>query len=128
MRSDIKVLEEIDYFKNNNLNSVGAMVSDDGLLPIFDVGDYVGGISVSGKNIKDLVGMIPGMGKAMKDVEVSDDAFKSIEAIIQSMTLAEREDAALINGNRKKRIADGSGTTIQDVNKLLKQYLKLRTF
>lgn len=56
MRSDIKVLEEIDYFKNNNLNSVGAMVSDDGLLPIFDVGDYVGGISVSGKNIKDLVG------------------------------------------------------------------------
>jgi signal recognition particle subunit SRP54 len=77
-------------------------------------------------NIKDLVGMIPGMGKAMKDVEVSDDAFKSIEAIIQSMTNAEREDAALINGNRKKRIADGSGTTIQDVNKLLKQFEETR--
>lgn len=77
-------------------------------------------------NIKDLVGMIPGMGKAMKDVEVSDDAFKSIEAIIQSMTNAEREDAALINGNRKKRIAGGSGTTIQDVNKLLKQFEETR--
>jgi signal recognition particle subunit SRP54 len=77
-------------------------------------------------NIKDLVGMIPGMGKAMKDVEVSDDAFKSIEAIIQSMTPAEREDAALINGSRKKRIADGSGTTIQDVNKLLKQFEETR--
>jgi len=77
-------------------------------------------------NIKDLVGMIPGMGKAMKDVEVSDDAFKSIEAIIQSMTNAEREDASLINGNRKKRIADGSGTTIQDVNKLLKQFEETR--
>jgi len=77
-------------------------------------------------NIKDLVGMIPGMGKAMKDVEVSEDAFKSIEAIIQSMTNAEKEDAALINGNRKKRIADGSGTTIQDVNKLLKQFEEMR--
>lgn len=77
-------------------------------------------------NIKDLVGMIPGMGKAMKDVEVSDDAFKSIEAIIQSMTNAERENAELINGNRKKRIADGSGTTIQDVNKLLKQFEETR--
>lgn len=56
MRSDIKVLEEIDYFKNNNLNSVVTMVLDDGLLPIFDVGDYVGGVNVLGKKIKDLVG------------------------------------------------------------------------
>lgn len=73
-------------------------------------------------NLKDLVGMIPGMGKMMKDVEVNDDAFKSIEAIIQSMTPAEKEDPAIINGSRRKRIAMGSGTDITEVNKLLKQF------
>ena len=73
-------------------------------------------------NIKDLVGMIPGVGKAMKDVDIDDDAFKSVEAIILSMTPQEREEPTLINGTRRKRIADGSGTTIQDVNKLLKQF------
>ena len=77
-------------------------------------------------NIKDLVGMIPGVGKAMKDVDIDDDAFKSVEAIILSMTPQEREEPALINGTRRKRIADGSGTTIQDVNKLLKQFEETR--
>jgi signal recognition particle subunit SRP54 len=73
-------------------------------------------------NIKDLVGMIPGMGKAMKNVEIEDDAFKSIEAIIQSMTPKERESPGILNGSRRKRIADGSGTSLQDVNKLIKQF------
>jgi signal recognition particle subunit SRP54 len=77
-------------------------------------------------NIKDLVGMIPGVGKAMKDVEIDDDAFKGIEAIIQSMTPGEREEPSIISGGRRKRIADGSGTTIQDVNKLLKQFEETR--
>ena len=73
-------------------------------------------------NVKDLVGMIPGMSKAMKGVEVDDDAFKSTEAIIQSMTVKEKENPSLLNGNRKKRIASGSGTSIQEVNKLIKQF------
>jgi signal recognition particle subunit SRP54 len=73
-------------------------------------------------NLKDLVGMIPGMGKMMKDIDVSDDAFKSIEAIIQSMTPAEKEDPSIINGSRRKRIAAGSGNDISEVNKLLKQF------
>ena len=77
-------------------------------------------------NIKDLVGMIPGVGKAMKDVDIDDNAFKSVEAIIMSMTPQEREEPSLINGSRRKRIADGSGTTIQDVNKLLKQFEETR--
>ncbi len=77
-------------------------------------------------NIKDLVGMIPGVGKAMKDVDIDDNAFKSVEAIILSMTPQERDEPALINGSRRKRIADGSGTTIQDVNKLLKQFEETR--
>lgn len=73
-------------------------------------------------NIKDLMGMIPGVGKAMKDIDIDDNAFKGIEAIIYSMTPAERENPEIINGNRRKRIAEGSGTTIQDVNKLIKQF------
>jgi signal recognition particle subunit SRP54 len=73
-------------------------------------------------NVKDLMGMIPGMGKAMKDVEIEDDAFKGIEAIIQSMTPAEKDKPEILNGSRRKRIAKGSGTTIQDVNKLIKQF------
>ncbi|MEX1189431.1 MAG: signal recognition particle protein [Bacteroidia bacterium] len=77
-------------------------------------------------NIKDLVGMIPGIGKAMKDVDVDDDAFKGIEAIIQSMTAQEREEPSIINGSRRKRIADGSGTDIQEVNKLMKQFEETR--
>jgi len=73
-------------------------------------------------NVKDLLGMLPGMGKAIRDLEIDDNAFKSIEAIIHSMTPAERADPAILNGNRRKRIATGSGTTIQDVNKLIKQF------
>ncbi len=77
-------------------------------------------------NMKDLMGMIPGAGKALKDVDISNDSFKHIEAIIRSMTKAEREDAGLINGNRRQRIAKGSGTNIQEVNKLLKQFEEMR--
>jgi signal recognition particle subunit SRP54 len=77
-------------------------------------------------NLKDLAGMIPGMGKALKDVQIEDDAFKHIEAIIYSMTYAEREDPALLNGSRRKRIADGSGTNIQEVNRLIKQFSETR--
>ena len=73
-------------------------------------------------NIKDLAGMIPGMGKALKDVDMDDDSFKSIEAIIQSMTLEERENPTILNGSRRKRIALGSGTTVQEVNQLVKQF------
>ena len=73
-------------------------------------------------NVKDLIGMIPGMGKAIRDLDIDDNAFKGIEAIIHSMTPAERADPAILNGSRRKRIATGSGTTIQDVNKLVKQF------
>ncbi len=73
-------------------------------------------------NMKDLVGMIPGMGKAMKDVNIDDNAFKGIEAIINSMTKEERENPHLINGSRKNRIAAGSGTSVQEVNQLMKQF------
>ncbi|WP_347175357.1 signal recognition particle protein [Polaribacter uvawellassae] len=73
-------------------------------------------------NMKDLVGMIPGAGKAMKDVDIDDDAFKGIEAIIHSMTPSERSTPSTINSSRKKRIAKGSGSTVQDVNQLMKQF------
>ena len=72
-------------------------------------------------NMKDLLGMIPGMGKALKDVEVDDNAFKSIEAMIQSMTPYERTHPQVLDAGRRKRIAEGSGTSIQDVNKMIKQ-------
>ena len=73
-------------------------------------------------NVKDLAAMIPGVGKALKDVDIPDDAFKSTEAIILSMTPYEREHPEAINGSRRKRIADGSGTSVPEVNKLLKQF------
>lgn len=73
-------------------------------------------------SMKDLVGMIPGAGKALKGVDIDDDAFKGIEAIIHSMTPQERTEPAIINGSRKKRIAKGSGTSVQEVNQLLKQF------
>lgn len=90
----------------------------------FDFNDFLGQLQQVKKmgNVKDLMGMIPGMGKAMKDVEIEDDAFKHIEAIIYSMTPKERTNPELINGPRKARIAKGSGTSIQEVNKLLKQF------
>jgi signal recognition particle subunit SRP54 len=77
-------------------------------------------------NIKDLMGMIPGVGKAMKDLDINEDAFKNIEAIILSMTPQEREQPELLSGPRRKRIATGSGTTIQDVNQLIKQFDETR--
>jgi signal recognition particle subunit SRP54 len=73
-------------------------------------------------NMKDLMGMIPGAGKALKDVEIEDDAFKHIEAIIQSMTPTERSKPAIIDHKRKIRIAKGSGTKIEQVNQLMKQF------
>jgi signal recognition particle subunit SRP54 len=77
-------------------------------------------------NIKDLMGMIPGMGAAVKDVDISNDSFKYIEAIIQSMTIKERQKPDLLDMSRKKRIAMGSGTTVQEVNNLLKQFDQMR--
>jgi signal recognition particle subunit SRP54 len=77
-------------------------------------------------NLKDLASMIPGMGKAMKDIDIEDDAFKHIEAIIHSMTKEERADASVIDGSRRKRIALGSGTSVQEVNRLLKQFGETR--
>jgi signal recognition particle subunit SRP54 len=77
-------------------------------------------------NMKDLMGMIPGMGKALKNVDIDDDAFKHIEAMINSMTLDERQNPDIINGSRRKRIAGGSGRTVQDVNALLKQFTDMR--
>ncbi|MDB9989761.1 signal recognition particle protein, partial [Flavobacteriaceae bacterium] len=73
-------------------------------------------------NMKDLIGMIPGAGKAMKEVDIDDDAFKGIEAIIHSMTPEERSQPTLINASRKKRIGKGSGTSVQEVNQLMKQF------
>ncbi len=73
-------------------------------------------------NIKDLASMIPGIGKALKDVDIDNNSFKGVEAIIMSMTIQERENPQIINGSRRRRIADGSGTTIADVNRLLKQF------
>ena len=90
----------------------------------FNFNDFIKQIQQIKKmgNIKDLAGMIPGMGKVMKNLDVDDDAFKGIEAIIGSMTPLEREEPAVINGSRRKRIASGSGTTVQEVNQLLKQF------
>jgi signal recognition particle subunit SRP54 len=77
-------------------------------------------------NLKDLAGMIPGVGKALKNLDMDDDAFKGIEAIIRSMTPEERSNPAVLNGSRRKRIAQGSGTTIQEVNRLVKQFDETR--
>jgi signal recognition particle subunit SRP54 len=90
----------------------------------FDFNDFLGQLHQIKKmgNVKDLLGMLPGMGKALKDVDIQDDAFKHIEAIIYSMTPKERANPSLLNGQRKNRIANGSGTSVQEVNKLLKQF------
>jgi signal recognition particle subunit SRP54 len=94
----------------------------------FDFNDFLGQLEQIKKmgNVKDLMGMIPGMSKAMKDVDVPEDAFKGVEAIIRSMTPKERAMPAILNPSRKARIAAGSGTTIQDVNKLIKQFEDMR--
>jgi signal recognition particle subunit SRP54 len=90
----------------------------------FDFNDFLEQIAQIKKmgSIKDLMGMIPGVGKAMKDVEINEDAFKHIEAIIQSMTPNERSNPGLLNGQRKTRIAKGSGRSIDEVNRLIKQF------
>jgi signal recognition particle subunit SRP54 len=77
-------------------------------------------------NIKELASMIPGIGKAMKNMDIDDDAFKGIEAIIKSMTVEERQNPTIINGSRRKRIADGSGTSVQEVNRIIKQFDETR--
>lgn len=94
----------------------------------FDFEDFLDQLQQIKKmgNVKDLLGMIPGMGKALKDVEIDDDAFKHIEAIIHSMTPHERNNPSTIDGSRKKRIAAGSGTSVTEVNKLIKQFEETR--
>ncbi len=90
----------------------------------FDFNDFMAQIAQIKKmgNLKDLASMIPGVGKAIKDIDIDDNAFKSIEAIIQSMTPYERRNPEIINGSRRQRIAAGSGTSLQEVNRLLKQF------
>ncbi len=94
----------------------------------FDFNDFIGQIQQIKKmgNVKDLMAMIPGVGKAVKDLDIDDNAFKSIEAIIRSMTPDERVNPVVLNGSRRKRIANGSGTSVQEVNKLLKQFDETR--
>ena len=94
----------------------------------FDFNDFISQIQQIKKmgNLKELASMIPGVGKALKDVDIDDNAFKSIEAIIYSMTPEERTNPAVLNGSRRQRIAKGSGTTIQEVNKLIKQFDETR--
>ncbi len=94
----------------------------------FDFNDFLAQINQIKKmgNLKDLAAMIPGVGKAMKDIDIDDNAFKSIEAIIYSMSPKERVSPEILNGSRRQRIAKGSGTSIQEVNKLIKQFDETR--
>ncbi|HUH73718.1 MAG TPA: signal recognition particle protein [Chitinophagales bacterium] len=94
----------------------------------FDFNDFLGQLNQIRKmgNIKDLIGMIPGMGKAMKDIDIDDNAFKKIEAMIFSMTPAERANPDLLNGSRRSRIAKGSGSDIKDLNQFIKQFEEMK--
>ena len=94
----------------------------------FDFNDFLSQLEQIKKmgNIKDLASMIPGVGKALKNVDIDDNAFKGVEAIIYSMTKEERANPQLLNGSRRNRIAAGSGTSIQEVNRLLKQFDEMR--
>ncbi len=94
----------------------------------FDFNDFIKQIKQIKKmgNLKDIAGMIPGVGKAMKNIDIDDDAFKSIESIIYSMTPDERVNPTILNGSRRKRIATGSGTSIQEINRLIKQFDETR--
>ena len=94
----------------------------------FDFNDFISQIQQIKKmgNLKDLASMIPGVGKAIKDIDIDDNAFKSVEAIIYSMTPKERSNPELLNGSRRQRIAKGSGTSIQEVNRLIKQFDQTR--
>lgn len=94
----------------------------------FDFNDFMNQIQQIKKmgNLKDLASMIPGVGKAIKDIDIDDNAFKGIEAIIQSMTPRERTNPEILNGSRRQRIAKGSGTSLQEVNRLIKQFDQTR--
>ncbi|MEX0988261.1 MAG: signal recognition particle protein [Bacteroidales bacterium] len=94
----------------------------------FDLNDFMAQIQQIKKmgNVKDLMSMVPGMGKAIKNLDIDDDAFKGIEAIINSMTPEERTDPKMLNGSRRARIADGSGTTVSEINRLVKQFSETR--
>ena len=94
----------------------------------FDFNDFLSQLEQVKKmgNMKDLLGMIPGMGKAMKDVDIDDNSFKPVEAIIRSMTLNERENPEILNPSRKNRIAKGSGRSLQEINQLLKQFEQMK--
>lgn len=94
----------------------------------FDFNDFLSQLEQVKKmgNIKELASMIPGVGKALKNVDIDDNAFKGVEAIIYSMTKEERANPQLLNGSRKNRIAVGSGTSIQEVNRLLKQFDEMK--
>ena len=94
----------------------------------FDFNDFLSQLEQVKKmgNMKDLLGMIPGMGKAMKGVDINDDSFKPVEAIIRSMTMKERESPEILNPSRKNRIAKGSGRSLQEVNQLLKQFEEMK--
>ena len=94
----------------------------------FDFDDFLKQIQQIKKmgNIKDLAAMIPGVGKAIKDIDIDNNAFKGIEAIIYSMTPYERQNPEIINASRRQRIAKGSGTSLQEVNRLLKQFEETR--
>jgi signal recognition particle subunit SRP54 len=94
----------------------------------FDFNDFIAQIQQIKKmgNLKDLASMIPGVGKQIKDLDIDDDAFKNIEAIIRSMTPLERTNPEILNGSRRARIAKGSGTNVQEVNNLIKQFDQTR--
>jgi signal recognition particle subunit SRP54 len=94
----------------------------------FDFNDFMNQINQIKKmgNLKDLAGMIPGVGKQLRDVDIPDDAFKGIEAIISSMTPEERSNPDIINSSRRQRIAKGSGTSLQEVNRMIKQFDQTR--
>ncbi len=94
----------------------------------FDFDDFLKQLSQIKKmgNIKDLMAMIPGVGKAIKDIDIDENSFKGIEAIIKSMTTYERQNPQVLDGSRKQRIAKGSGTSVTKVNKLVKQFEEMR--
>ena len=94
----------------------------------FDLNDFLNQLEQIKKmgDVKDLMGMIPGMGKAIKDVDIDNESFTPIESIIKSMTPSERQNPDILNGSRRKRIAEGSGTSIQEVNSLMKQFGEMR--
>jgi signal recognition particle subunit SRP54 len=109
-----------EYANEEDINGLGDKIAKNQ----FNFDDFLKQISHIKRmgNLKDLASMIPGMGKVMRNMDFDDDAFKGIEAIIHSMTPEERQNSKIINGSRRKRIARGSGSTIQDVNRLMKQF------